>query len=66
MQLKALIAEATRYAHFTIKTSGGLAPIMMAATEQGIILFSPDKMSDTGAKDDFANNVRLITASYAA
>jgi len=66
MQLKALIAEATRYAHFTIKTSGGLGPIMMAATEQGIILFSPDKMSDTGAKDDFANNVRLITASYAA
>ncbi len=39
---------------------------MMAATEQGIILFSPDKMSDTGAKDDFANKVRLISASYGA
>ncbi len=65
-ELNSLIAEATSYARFTMKTSGCLAPIMMAATEQGIILFSPDKMSDTGAKDDFANKVRLITASYGA
>jgi hypothetical protein len=64
--LDPLIAEATRYARFTMKQSGFLVPIMMAATEQGIILFSPDKMSDTGAKDDFANKVRLITASYGA
>ncbi len=28
--------------------------------------FTPDKLSDTGAKDDFANKVRLITASYGA
>lgn len=66
MTLQSLIAEATRYARFTMKTSGALAPMMMAATEQGIILFSPDRMSDTGAKDDFANKVRLITASYGA
>jgi hypothetical protein len=66
MPLQSLITEATRYARFTMKTSGCLAPIMMAATDQGIILFSPDKMSDTGAKDDFANKVRLITASYGA
>lgn len=66
MLLPALIAEATRHARFTMKKSGSLAPIMMAATDQGLILFSPDKMSDTGAKDDFANKVRLITASYGA
>ena len=66
MPLSSLIAEATRYARFTMKTSGFLAPIMMAATDKGIILFSPDKMSDTGAKDDFANKVRLITGSYGA
>lgn len=41
-------------------------PVMMAATPEGVILFSPDKMSDTGAKDDFATKVRLITASHAA
>lgn len=64
--LQPLIAEATRYARFTMKTSGFLAPIMMASTDQGLILFSPDGLSDTGAKDDFANKVRLITASYGA
>lgn len=51
MPLQSLIAEATRYARFTMKQSGLLVPIMMAATDQGIILFSPDKMSDTAAKD---------------
>ena len=40
--LDPLIAEATRYAHCTMKQSDCLAPIMMAATDQGIILFSPD------------------------
>jgi hypothetical protein len=64
--LQPLIAEATRYARFTMKKSGFLAPVMMASTDQGLILFSPDSMSDTGAKDDFANKVRLITGSYGA
>jgi hypothetical protein len=30
--LNALIAEATRYARFTMKTCGDLAPVMMAST----------------------------------
>lgn len=66
MQLEARITEATRYARFNMKKSGFLVPAMMAATEQGIILFSPDKLSDKGAKDDFANKVRLVTDSYGA
>jgi hypothetical protein len=49
-----------------MKKFGCLAPIMMAATDQGTILFAQDKLSDTGAKDDFANKVCLITASYGA
>ena len=32
----------------------------------GYHFFSPDSMSDIGAKDDFANKVRLITASQGA
>ena len=66
MQLHDLIAEATRYAQFAMRKSGSLAPMMMAATEEGLMLFTPDKLMDTGAKDDFANKVRLITASYGA
>jgi hypothetical protein len=49
-----------------MKRHGGLAPVMMAATQEGVILFSPDQMTDTGMKDDFANKVKLITASYGA
>ena len=39
---------------------------MMASTDQGLILFSPDSLSDTGAKDDFTNKIRLITALQSA
>jgi hypothetical protein len=66
MLLKTLLVEADRYARIIMKKSGFLAPVMMASTEQGLILFTPDGLSDTGAKDDFANKVRLITASYGA
>lgn len=62
--LNSLIAEATRYARFTMKKSGSLAPVMMASTDEGVITFFPDRLTDTGAKDDFANKVRLITGSY--
>lgn len=58
--LSSLLSEATRYARFTMKKCVCLAPIMMAATDQCTILFTPDKLSD------FANKVRLITASYGA
>ena len=64
--LNSLITDATRYALFTMKKSGSLAPVMMALTDKGIILFCPNGLSDTGAKDDFANKVRLITGSYGA
>ncbi len=62
--LEAIFAQATQYARFTMKKSGCLAPVMMASTREGVIIFSPDQLTDTGAKDDFANKVRLITASY--
>jgi hydroxypyruvate isomerase len=61
-----LLAEADRYARMTMKKHGKLAPVMMAATPEGLILFTPDGLTDTGMKDDFANKVRLITASHEA
>lgn len=53
-----LLAEADRYARMTMKKHGKLAP--------GLILFTPDGLTDTGMKDDFANKVKLITASHGA
>ncbi|WP_395733392.1 hypothetical protein [Prosthecobacter sp.] len=64
--LQSLITKATRYARFNMKMSGSLAPVMLSSTDKGIILFCPNSLSDTGAKDDFAKKVRLITASYGA
>ena len=53
--LQSLIAEATRSFHDEDEP-----PIMMASTNQGIILFSPDSMRDIEAKDDFANDHCLV------
>lgn len=64
--LDAILEEATRYARIIMRKSGCLAPVMMASTGEGVIIFSPDQLTDTGAKDDFANKVRLITASFGA
>ena len=64
--LDAILEEATRYARIIMRKSGCLAPVMMASTGEGVIIFSPDQLTDTGAKDDFANKVRLITGSYGA
>ncbi len=49
MPLETLITEATRYARFTMKMSGSLAPMMMASTDHGIILFSPELQIDNGS-----------------
>jgi hypothetical protein len=62
--LETILEETTRYARFTMKKNGCRIPVMMAATPGDVILFSPDQMTDTGAKDDFANEVRLITGSH--
>ena len=64
--LDAILEEATRYARIAMRKSGCLAPVMMASNGEGMIIFSPDQLTDTGAKDDFANKVRLITSSYGA
>lgn len=64
--LDSILKEATRYARFTMKQSGCLAPVMMASTAEGVIIFSPEQLTNTGAKDDFANKVKLITGSYGA
>ncbi len=40
MKLSDLLAEADRYARMTMKRHGKLAPVMMAATPEGLILFT--------------------------
>ena len=64
--LSSLIAEAARYAHFNMKRDGFIAPMMMAATDDGILMFTPKDMNDEDGKDTFANTVRMIAGTYGA
>jgi hypothetical protein len=64
--LSSLMDEAARYAHFTMKRDGFLAPLMMAATNEGVLMFSPKRLDDESGKEQFANVVRLITGAYGA
>ncbi len=61
-----MIAEAARYAHFNMKRDGFIAPMMMAATDDGIMMFTPKDMNDEDGKDTFANTVRMIAGTYGA
>ena len=61
-----MIAEAARYAHFNMKRDGFIAPMMMAATDDGILMFTPKDMNDEDGKDTFANTVRMIAGTYGA
>lgn len=57
--IQSLIAEARRYARFTMKKSGGIAPVMLASAAQGLIYFCPESMRDGSAKDDCATKALL-------
>jgi hypothetical protein len=61
-----LIAEAARYARFILKWDGFIAPLMMASTDDGILMFTPKDMNDEDGKDTFANTVSLIAGTYGA
>ena len=64
--LSSLMDEAARYAQFTMRRDGFLAPLMMAATNEGVLMFSPKRLDDESGKEQFANVVRLITGAYGA
>lgn len=66
MPLADLLSEAEHYARIAKKRRGKRAPVMMAATPEGLILLTPDGLTDKGMKDDFANKVKLITDSHKA
>jgi hypothetical protein len=64
--LDALFARAEGYANFAMRKFGNMAPLLLAATEQGELWFVPTSLADVRAKDNFANTTRLICAAYNA
>jgi hypothetical protein len=65
-ELEDLMAHAEGYANFLMRKKGRVPPTLLAATPNGGICYVPKDLSDTRAKDNFANAARLICAAYAA
>src|SRR4051812_45279966 len=64
--LDALMRRARDYAHFAMHKMGQVRPTLFASTPDGVLMFTPESMTDTSAKDSFANTARLICAAYGA
>ena len=65
-QLEDLMVHAEGYANFLMRKNGRMAPTVLASTPKGGLCYVPKDLSDTRAKDNFANTARLISAAYAA
>jgi hypothetical protein len=64
--LDALMRRARDYAHFAMHKMGQVRPTLFASTPEGLLMFTPESMTDASAKENFANTARLICAAYGA
>jgi len=61
-----LIANAEHFADFCMHNSGSVTPALFFLGPDGQGMFCPDNLKDGSAKDDFANNARLVCIAHAA
>ena len=61
-----LIANAEHYANFCMRNSGRVTPALFFLGPDGQGMFSPESLADDSAKDDFANNARLVCIAHGA
>ena len=66
MDLGSLLQRAEEYAEYTMRGTGHVPPTLLAATDEGPILFIPQSMESDQAKDDFANTARLVCVAHDA
>jgi hypothetical protein len=64
--LDSLEEEARRFALHCLRTSGRLAATLLLVTEKGLVAFVPNSMRDEQAKDQFANECRLVAIATQA
>jgi hypothetical protein len=64
--LEDLLAQAERYADFSMRQVGRVPPTMMAVGPEGPLFYIPETMGSERAKDSFANTARLICVAYNA
>ena len=61
-----LLAQAEHYAEFCMRSSGRMPPTLFLIGADGPLMFMPESVADTSAKDAFANSARLMCIAHAA
>ena len=65
-RLEALASQATDYALHMMKTTGSVPPTVIADTDEGFVFCMPTTLTDTAAKDRFADVAKLFAVAYRA
>jgi hypothetical protein len=61
-----LLAQAEHYANYSMRNIGRLPLTLFLIGPDGPMIFMPKSLADDSAKDDFANNARLMCIAHAA
>jgi hypothetical protein len=61
-----LLDEARRFALHVLRTRGSLVPMLFLATEEGLLGFVPHSIANEAAKDQFAQECRLMAVAKQA
>ena len=61
-----LLVNAEHYANFSMRNIGRLPPTLFLIGPDGSLMFMPESLADDSAKDDFANNARLMCIAHGA
>src|SRR6266567_1027437 len=64
--LEDLLAQAEHYANFSMHNIGRLPATLFLIGLEGPLMLMPESLADDSAKDDFANNARLMCIAYGA
>ena len=61
-----LLARAEHYANYCMSGTGRVTPVLFLIGADGLLMFAPESLADTNAKDDFATSARLMCIAHAA
>jgi len=61
-----LLAQAEHYANYCMRGTGRVTPALFLIGPDGPLMFSPESLADEHAKDNFADQARLMCIAHAA
>jgi len=61
-----LLARAEHYANYCMRGTGRVTPAVFLIGPDGLLMFVPESLADEHAKDNFADQARLMCIAHAA